>query len=560
MSIGPPVIDRSAILLTALISMVITGATIIAVGIWHHPTPYFDQWGEMIWGQPENWTLKKLWAPHNEHRIFFPRLFFILDQRFFGGSSSLLLALGLVIQTLHWLLFSWILNHQPTPSKWHHSRISFFLLTVILAFFMNPMQSENFYWGFQIQFFLVYFMASLSVVILSNMGEIAQRRLHSWGCFILCLLSAVVCQYSMSNGVAIWPVLFILAVLARISWLKILFLGIAGALNIYVFFQGYQITEQAVASSSLETLPMVFRFSAQFLGAPLSYNTPFIAETLGYLGWSLVGLGAGLVAFQFQRFKCLIPWLGICGFILASSLIIALGRVNLGLEVSFAIRYATPSFIFWGAVLCASALVLFQSISSNGHFRLLRRLFFIVPLAIITMILLRMPPYIGTWENLWKARESVALALHSKVNDPEMFRRVFPIPHWVEGFGATMEQNQVGPFHPAWWKDPSELYVQTPFPKLVDGISWKVESQSLFPPSRLLSSGIRLEGKTGAEGRGPLQRFSVMDPIGAQRGYGTLFPSGGWVAYKGFPVEPESFEIQDVLWFPDEKILVIVPR
>ena len=59
-------------------------STLLVVIRTYTPVPKWDYWSEVYWlkqyyaGQ---WHISDLWRQHNEHRIFFPRLFFLIDWR-----------------------------------------------------------------------------------------------------------------------------------------------------------------------------------------------------------------------------------------------------------------------------------------------------------------------------------------------------------------------------------------------------------------------------------------------------------------------------------------------
>jgi len=62
----------------AALFLVIVGAKLWLIHAWATPIPYWDQWDEArLWLKPwldGNWTWSDLFAPHNEHRIFFTRV------------------------------------------------------------------------------------------------------------------------------------------------------------------------------------------------------------------------------------------------------------------------------------------------------------------------------------------------------------------------------------------------------------------------------------------------------------------------------------------------------
>src|ERR1017187_7558396 len=69
-------------------------STLLVVIRTYTPVPKWDYWGEVYWLKQYyagHWHVSDLWRQHNEHRIFFPRLFFLIDWGVFKGTSVFLL-------------------------------------------------------------------------------------------------------------------------------------------------------------------------------------------------------------------------------------------------------------------------------------------------------------------------------------------------------------------------------------------------------------------------------------------------------------------------------------
>jgi len=73
--------------------------------------PHWDEWAffdHLATGKA--WSLQWLWAQHNEHRFFVPKLFFLADVQFFHGTQKFLLASIFLIQLFHIALLSFSLR------------------------------------------------------------------------------------------------------------------------------------------------------------------------------------------------------------------------------------------------------------------------------------------------------------------------------------------------------------------------------------------------------------------------------------------------------------------
>src|SRR5262249_2280698 len=117
--------------------------------------PFWDEWdgiGDLVEKMAHGTlSLEDLFAQHNEHRIFFPRL----------------ITLPIVIWT-HWntnvtLYVSWLLACLSSFSLYRVSRLTctrrpqqqFWRLLGINVLLFTSLQHESWLWGFQLQYFLV---------------------------------------------------------------------------------------------------------------------------------------------------------------------------------------------------------------------------------------------------------------------------------------------------------------------------------------------------------------------------------------------------------------------
>jgi hypothetical protein len=555
-------LDPSVFALYALLCLPVLGATAAALHFWSHPLPYFDQWGEMIWGERENLTLAKLWAVHNEHRIFFPRLLFAVDQSIFSGSGFFLVATTIFFQTCHALLFGFTLRNRPIGGPWKDSRLGWLFLCLTFVCLLSPLQFENFHWSFQVQFALVYLAGTGAVVCLVQSHVC--RRLSSrlaWGLFTL--FWASIATGSMSNGILIWPVLLILAILGRFRWPSLLLLVVFGGLALTFFFQGYDIPGHAQSGFSPSHTPDAIRFALRFIGLPFAFGSPLVAEIAGAAGWLLLLAGAGVLALKAKTFQSLLPFLGIAGFVVASSLLTAYGRIiTEGLGGAFANRYMTPALIFWAAVITGLAVALWKPATerSTARSRKLATLSLGLPWIILLVLLVRQPEFLKAWQATWVQKETAALALYAKVNDPESFARIFPIVEWVDDFSRQMEGRELGHFRPDEWDAFLGMNFDPSAQDVLEREGWTLTESRLTAPSRFLSAGIRLNGTSPLRPGSSFQRFAVVDREGAVRGYGSVFPNGQWVAFYGFPIERPSAEVVDVAWDAGSSVLVISLR
>jgi len=166
--------------------------------------PWADQWvvvqdlmrrahGEPLW--------PILWSPYWGHRLVIPRLLFLGDARWLSFGS--LTWLTMLVQGFHialLIVLAWLLLGRK-------SRALFMLATVVvLNLMLSPFQMENFVWGMQTMFPLVFAAATGAFLCLSN------RFL------LLAIVLGIISSFTMPNGILVWPILVVQSIYLRRNW------------------------------------------------------------------------------------------------------------------------------------------------------------------------------------------------------------------------------------------------------------------------------------------------------------------------------------------------------
>src|SRR5262249_17972424 len=143
-------------------------------------------------------SLATLWAPHNEHRIFFARIVFIILNSAIGWNSLAMMVVSwsVVVGTGFVLFQRLVVIFDPSKKL-----LWVFLVGVDLLIFFSPIQRENWLWAFQVSFFLVQVFVVLSLFLASSQSTHFALRL---GLAILC---AVAASLSSAQGLMVWPAL-----------------------------------------------------------------------------------------------------------------------------------------------------------------------------------------------------------------------------------------------------------------------------------------------------------------------------------------------------------------
>jgi hypothetical protein len=335
------VVAAAAALYAALVSL--HGVVSLA-----HPLPFWDQWDFLhTLGQHfgEGLTMRDLWAQHNEHRIFVPRLLFLLDAVAFGARSEFLIAATLAAQLAHAglliLLFRRVADHAPA--------LRVIAAATVVTGMLLPSQLLNFIWGFQVQFPLVYLAVTASFYCLVRRQEATGRRRWPW--LAGAVLAGWVATGTMANGVLVWPLLVLLAACMRSGGGAIAVLAAAGAAAIAAYVVGYGTPgEQPGIARALADPAAVLVRSLGFLGSPL--------WPLG-VPW---GVGGGAAAFALAALALWRGWRQrpappaalalrhVLLFVLGAALLCGIGRSHLAIEEVVTPRYATAALLLWVVV------------------------------------------------------------------------------------------------------------------------------------------------------------------------------------------------------------------
>jgi len=327
--------------------------TIAATVLAYSALPYEDEWDTWLGYLRHGYSLSWFFALHNDHRIAAPRVLFAIDHLAFGGRRWLLLVSSFVLQAFLVGLLMRLARRAAARDR-HQDRV---LGAALVCCLFSAQQALNFYWGFQVQFFMVYAAgaAALFALLRSAAAASAPRR-AAW--FAISLLLAALCTYSMANGVLIWPILLLAAVWLKVPWPGLALAAAGTVLLPALYFQGWH----ASALDATAPLGRTAVFALANLGAPLvpllaplgaSARIAVIATALAGAAL-LTGVAVAWVWLwrrktRFCREQAVLVHFAL--FVAAASFAIASGRAHLPLDAAFRSRYITPPYIFWVCLL-----------------------------------------------------------------------------------------------------------------------------------------------------------------------------------------------------------------
>ena len=429
---------RGAVLLAAL-------WTVYLVYRCYSPLPKWDQWVEVRWMKnyyAGQWRLSDLWRQHNEHRILFPRLFLWTDLFLFKGKNIFLFISIFALQAVHCRIFLRCIKREKGISPGEH----LFLWSVFIVLFFSACQLENFTWGFQISFILVFLAGTLSI---DRLLEFASRQkatppARAPQALLASIAAATMATYSLASGILIWPTLLLVGIVLRLRR-SLAIIAAAGALNLLLYFNGYhKVPEHTDVPFALhQPLQMLF-YAAAYIALPVTRLHHGVGIGVGlvqilFTAWMLVRLLSGHLPFT----RLLLLTLGNMSFVIATALVTAAGRMTLGTPEG-ALRYATPALIFWACFITVCLL------ERNGLRWGARDRLAIVASAATTWFVLAVVPLsiseAARFNKLTPVIAEAGTALLVNIHDAARVRIIFPLPDVVFDLAGFLRAHQLSIF------------------------------------------------------------------------------------------------------------------
>ncbi len=384
---------RTLAVLLSLLPIFVVSSYITIHG---QPVPYWDEWIEPLKNALKTAegriTFSDLVKQYNDSRPFFTNLLTVVSVSVTGWDLKAEMYLNLVIAACTLILLLSIYRR-------HHGRNAILAALPFSLLIFSLAQHQNWLWAIQSQYFFLllflvlalwsldsdtlkwpgictacflslvvaypfvsgfvfYFMLLLSLLLASWSLDKQGSR---WFSISLSAFFSLCATYSYANGFLVWPVLVpVLWMMGyrRKSYLVFWSLAAAAALGYYFAGYRFRVFEEGLM---LDPVPL-FRFTSGFIGNGLAaysgssdYGSFLVVLAIG--AWGLILFLMNLLFLH--RFgwsaKRLSVWAGLATFVVASGLLIALGRTSsYTVGSSLAARYATLSSSFWVALAALS--------------------------------------------------------------------------------------------------------------------------------------------------------------------------------------------------------------
>lgn len=394
------------------------GLAIIGAFRAYSPVPMGDSWEGNIafYLSALNGNWSAWWAQHNEHRIVLSKIFFWLNNHYFGGSNAFLVVVNFSCITASAYLFWRILRNITRTQKPSDEEICCGLFMTSWLFLWC--QQENLLWEFQNQFILAQLLP-LAALFWLYKSKSSKRNF-----FIACIFG-IASAVTMANGILALPLMVAYSVLAKQSARRTIFLSLLAASFVTLYLYHYQSpSHHSTFLQSLLQQPLeLLQYFLYYLGTPFRYlfHLKFLALIAGIF---MVGASTYIgVRALVQKNELLLFLILFNAYIIASALGTASGRVIFGVDQAFASRYTTPALMAWAVLFLAFVpnilKLLHQTCFDKNHKKNIALL--TIPALLMLGVQLKT---LGSHAQSHWMRNVAALALAMQVNDEKQIQEI----------------------------------------------------------------------------------------------------------------------------------------
>ena len=408
--------------------------------------PYLDQWEVYdLYSRyhHHSLTFADLFAQHSEHRMFFPRLFFIAAFYFEPYTDLVLL----------WM--SWFLSCLSALCLWRLARFTgwsdskgLLLLIGANALIFNILAFEDWLWGFQIGFLLPVFCVTAAVSFVATSKGV-------WSFFWAGFWS-VINSFSVGAGLTTWLIIFPLLLFPegkfRIRWTGLFLHLLAFGLCSFLYLHGYVKPTAYVGSSVTSDPAGAVVYFLIYVGGPFGIGSLRASLVAGsflvvmYLCCALL-----LIRFinQAHIVARTLPWLTLAHYGLVCAAATTVGRMCFGPWQALSSRYVVFSSLIPIGLLFAGAC-LFPALVHRLKSPRLRQVLGIVIVAIPLICFARYvwvaTAGISVWRHIyWSRSQSKAAVVFINLPYAAPVLNEVTYPH-AEDLKVFLDiRNQLGP-------------------------------------------------------------------------------------------------------------------
>ncbi|HEY4787233.1 MAG TPA: hypothetical protein VIH57_14340 [Bacteroidales bacterium] len=295
-----------------------------------------------------------LFSQHNEHRIFFPNLFYLVLLPISHMNSKVIMFVNAILVCIEFCCFYLIAKKQ---FKFSFSEMPAWLLVVPL-FVFNFRQWQDLIWAFQLAFYMVLIFSILSLYLLDKLDETSSERWRIFF-FFIANLSAIIATFSSAMGFLVWiagGVQLIIGVLNKkykqiivytVVWI------IVGLISIMIYNKGLNSSIGQNLQFAIRN-PIVFiHFFFSLISLISVHSLSIIAFPIGLLLF-LISIYVFYNIYKNNRWSANKFWIGIYTFSFLFSVLTTIGRCPIAFEYTDRSRYT-----IFTSLLVISTFVMF---------------------------------------------------------------------------------------------------------------------------------------------------------------------------------------------------------
>jgi hypothetical protein len=379
-----------------------------------------------------NGEYKELFYQHNQHRIVFTRLLFLIDNYLFTGSFKFLLIANIFLILITVLIFIYI-QRSLIINKFSR----FIIACLTISFMFSWMQSENITWPFQSQFFAAFLFPLLSFYLAFKSSVNSSKTI-----FIFSILFTILSIGTMANGVLAVPIAIFLLYLSGAGKMRLIIFSslTLGILAIHVYFYVSPLFHNSIFPGiNKESLNALLFFFA-YLGSPIFYifKNPNFALLSGILFVITYLFFFYRYVIKIKDNGMILVLLSLIAYVIFTALLTSFGRSSSGILSAFASRYTTASIIGWISLFT----IIFLFVNSNFYTKIYQSLCIVLMTLLIPV---QMTSILSVRESLYERYISV-LALKLNVNDDFYLLKIFPYTDWLKSMSKDLIHARSGIF------------------------------------------------------------------------------------------------------------------
>jgi hypothetical protein len=413
-------------LLIFSISIFIFFTTLFVVSKYRYEVLFVDQWMDLPHYMhifDGSFKFGELFALHNEHRIFFPRLIFLADLFLDRDRDRINITFTILFQFLNLIVLLSVFR-KTRPDNYTFSVGAGF--AAILMFSLG--QSQNFLFGFQVQFVGVSLAASAAFILfvkaIDRTNACLPYRRYALGAYAM----LTVATFTMSNGILAGIILVMIALLTKAQTKLILQSTAVTVLLAVAYFAHYHTETQGLILRYFKNNPFhsIIYFNL-YLGDVVSSLGVASVTLLGILGLAATVAGFWRVISGRERDSARLVLLAIIFFVVGTAALTAFGRsLTLDASMSLPSRYFTPAAMF-----SISQIFYWESVASQSSRRHLHAL--ALSALAVFLAIGAVAAHFSGWSQSKALSHAVQFpsdALLSNVDDQDALLALFWIPKW----------------------------------------------------------------------------------------------------------------------------------